>query len=204
VHGMGDETVIAAARAGADTVEHGFVVTEKGVEAMAEAGTMYCPNLAVTVAWDPAELAARGYPEWFVINAREAGERHHEMFAEAVRLGVPILAGVDNLPEGRSPVGIEMHDGAIGLLTELKLISRLGLGNGGALLTATRNAAKSVWAAASLGTVECGKIADLIVLNSNPLDDLDALADLRSVWKGGREIRLVPGLEPGWQGGGIS
>ena len=203
VHGMGDETVIAAARAGADTVEHGFVVTEKGVEAMAEAGTMYCPNLAVTVAWDPAELAARGYPEWFVINAREAGERHHEMFAEAVRLGVPILAGVDNLPEGRSPVGIEMHDGAIGLLTELKLISRLGLGNGGALLTATRNAAKSVWAAASLGTLECGKIADLLVLNSNPLDDLDALADLRSVWKGGREIRLVAGLEPGWQGGGI-
>jgi imidazolonepropionase-like amidohydrolase len=204
VHGMGDETIVAAARAGADTVEHGFVVTEKGIEAMAEAGTMYCPNLAVTVAWDPAELAARGYPEWFVVNAREAGEHHHEMFAEAVRLGVPILAGVDNLPEGRSPVGIEMHDGAIGLLTELKLISRLGLGHGGALLTATRNAAKSVWAAASLGTLERGKIADLLVLNSNPLDDLDALADLRSVWKGGREIRLVPGLEPGWQGGGIS
>jgi imidazolonepropionase-like amidohydrolase len=184
VHGMGDETIVAAAQAGADTVEHGFVVTEKGLAAMAEAGTMFCPNLAVTVAWDPAELAAIGYPEWFVDNAREAGAHHHEMFTEAVRLGVPILAGVDNLPEGRSPVGIEMHDGAIGLLTELKLIARLGLGNGGALL-------------------KRGKIADLIVLNANPLDDLDALAGLRSVWKGGREIRLVPGLEPGWQGGGI-
>jgi imidazolonepropionase-like amidohydrolase len=203
VHGMGDDTIIAAARAGADSVEHGFVVTEKGIQAMAEAGTMFCPNLAVTVAWDPAELAARGYPDWFVANAREAAEHHHEMAAEAIRLGVPILAGVDNLPEGKAPVGAEMHDGAIALLTELKLISGLGLGNGGALLTATRNAAQSVYASDYLGTLERGKLADVIVLNGNPLDDLGALADLRSVWKGGREIRLVPGLEPGWQGGGF-
>jgi imidazolonepropionase-like amidohydrolase len=203
VHGMGDDTIIAAARAGADSVEHGFVVTEKGIQAMAEAGTMFCPNLAVTVAWDPAELAARGYPDWFVANAREAGEHHHEMAAEAMRLGVPILAGVDNLPEGKAPVGAEMHDGAIALLTELKLISRLGLGNGGALLTATRNAAQSVYASDSLGTLERGKLADVIVVNGNPLDDLDALADVRGVWKGGCEIRLVLGLEPGWQGGGF-
>lgn len=203
VHAMGDDTVIAAARAGADSVEHGFVVTEKGVQAMAEAGTMFCPNLAVTVAWDPAELAARGYPDWFVGNAREAAEHHHEMAAEAIRLGVTMLAGVDNLPEGKAPVGMEMHDGAMALLTELKLMSGLGLGNGGALLTATRHAAQSAYASDSLGTLEPGKMADVIVLKSNPLDDLDALADLKGVWKGGREIRLVPGLEPGWQGGGF-
>jgi hypothetical protein len=77
----------------------------------------------------------------------------------------PALAGVDNLPEGRAPVGIEMHDEAIALLTELKLISRLGLGNGGALLTATRNTARSAYASDSLGTLEPGKLADVIVLN---------------------------------------
>jgi imidazolonepropionase-like amidohydrolase len=110
---------------------------------------------------------------------------------------------VDNLPEGKAPVGMEMHDGAMALLTELKLMSGLGLGNGGALLTATRNAAQSAYASDSLGTLEPGKLADVIVLTSNPLADLDALADLHSVWKGGREIRLMPGLEPGWQGGGF-
>lgn len=204
VHAMGDETVIAAARAGADTIEHGFVATEKGAAAMAEAGTLYCPNLAVTVAWDPSVLAAKGYPDWFVVNAREAADHHQETFRAAVRLGVPIIAGVDDLPEGRSPVGIEMHEGEIGLLTELKLMAGLGLGNGGALLTATRNAAMSVRAAKTLGTLEAGKIADVIVLNSNPLENLDAIKDLRSVWKGGSEIRLVPGLQPGWQGGGIA
>jgi imidazolonepropionase-like amidohydrolase len=203
VHAMGDETVIAAARAGADTVEHGFVLTEEGVAAMAEAGTMYCPNLAVTEAWDPVDLAAHGYADWFCRNAEEARQNHHAMFREAVRRGITILAGVDDLPEGDAPVGIEMHEGAIGLLAELKIMSRNGLTNGGALMTATRNGALSVRAGDSLGTLEENKIADFVVLEANPLEDLDALTGVRQVWKEGREIRLVTGLEPGWTGGGI-
>ena len=203
VHAMGDETIVAAAKAGADTIEHGFVATEKGIAAMAEAGTMYCPNLAVTTAWDPELLAARGYPEWFTANAAEAAARHHEMFREALRLGIPILAGVDDLPEGAGPVGIEMHDNQIGLIAELKLMHANGLTRGQALQTATRNAARAVRAEARLGTLEPGKYADLAVLDDNPLDDLDHLATVRAVWKDGQPIRLTPGLTPGWRGGGI-
>jgi imidazolonepropionase-like amidohydrolase len=203
VHAMGDETIIAAAKAGADTIEHGFVATEQGIAAMAEAGTMYCPNLAVTTAWDPVQLKARGYPDWFTANAAEAAARHHAMFREAVRLGIPILAGVDDLPEGAGPVGIEMHDGQIGLIAELKLMQANGMTPGQALLTATSNAARAVRAEATLGTLEPGKHADLVVLAANPLDNLDHLAAVTAVWKGGRPIRLTPGLEPGWRGGGI-
>jgi imidazolonepropionase-like amidohydrolase len=203
VHAMGDETIIAAAEAGADTIEHGFVATEKGVAAMAAAGTMYCPNLTVTVAWDPATLAAKGYPEWFTANAAEAAARHHEMFREAVRLGIPILAGVDDLPEGDGPVGIEVHDDQIGLIAELKLMQAGGMTPGQALITATKNAALAVRSQAVLGTLEPGKHADLVALSGNPLDDLDHLADVTAVWKSGRPIRLTPGLEPGWHGGGI-
>ena len=203
VHAMGDETIVAAAKAGADTIEHGFVATEKGIAAMAEAGTMYCPNLAVTTAWDPALLAARGYPEWFTANAAEAAARHHEMFREALRLGIPILAGVDDLPEGPGPVGIEMHDNQIGLIAELKLMHANGMTRGQALETATRNAARAVRAEARLGTLEPGKHADLVALDGNPLDDLDHLAAVRAVWKDGNPIRLTPGLTPGWRGGGI-
>lgn len=203
VHAMGDETIIAAAKAGADTIEHGFVATETGIAAMAEAGTMYCPNLTVTTAWDPVQLAARGYPEWFTANAAEAAAHHHAMFAEAVRLGIPILAGVDDLPEGTGPVGIEMHDDQLGLIAELKLMQAGGMTAGQALLTATRNAARAVRAQSVLGTLEPGKHADLAVLAANPLDNLDHLAGITAVWKGGRPIRLTPGLEPGWRGGGI-
>jgi len=203
VHAMGDETIIAAAEAGADTIEHGFVATEKGVAAMAAAGTMYCPNLTVTVAWDPIALAAKGYPEWFTANAAEAAARHHEMFREAVRLGIPILAGVDDLPEGDGPVGIEMHDDQIGLIAELKLMESGGMTPGQALITATKNAALAVRSQAVLGTLEPGKHADIVALSGNPLADLDHLADVTAVWKSGRPIRLTPGLEAGWRGGGI-
>jgi imidazolonepropionase-like amidohydrolase len=203
VHAMGDETIIAAAEAGADTIEHGFVATEKGIAAMAAAGTMYCPNLTVTVAWDPAILAAKGYPDWFTANAAEAAARHHEMFREALHLGVPILAGVDDLPEGDGPIGIEVHDDRIGLIAELKLMQVNGMTAGQALITATRNAALAARSDANLGTLEPGKHADLVVLSGNPLNDLDRLADVTAVWKGGRPIRLTPGLEPGWRGGGI-
>jgi imidazolonepropionase-like amidohydrolase len=51
--------------------------------------------------------------------------------------------------------------------------------------------------------VEAGKIADLVVLEADPLEDLQALTTVRQVWKEGAQIRLVPGLEPGWTGGGI-
>ena len=203
VHAMGDETIIAAAKAGADTIEHGFVATEKGIAAMAAAGTMYCPNLTVTAAWDPAILAGKGYPEWFTANAAEAASRHHEMFREAIRLGIPILAGVDDLPEGAGPVGIEMHDDQLGLIAELKLMHANGMSTGQALLTATQNAARAVRADARLGTLEPGKLADVTVLAGNPLENLDGLAGVTGVWKGGRVIRLTPGLEPGWRGGGI-
>jgi len=203
VHAMGDTTVIAAARAGVDTIEHAFVATSLGVAAMAEAGTMLCPNLAVTDAWDPKRLQVAGYPAWFVTNAAEARSRHRTMFEEALRLGIPILAGVDDLPEGRAPVGIEMHKGEIGLIAELRLMVRYGMSPGAALCTATRNAARSVRADQILGTVEVGKLADLIVCAENPLDDLAALSSLTSVWKGGSSIRLTLGLEEGWVGGGI-
>jgi imidazolonepropionase-like amidohydrolase len=203
VHAMGDETIIAAAKAGADTIEHGFVATEKGIAAMAAAGTMYCPNLTVTVAWNPATLAAKGYPEWFTANAAEATARHHEMFREALRLRIPILAGVDDLPEGDGPVGIEVHDDQIGLIAELKLMQANGMTPGQALITATKNAALATRSLATLGTLEPGKHADLVVLSGNPLEDLDRLADVTAVWKSGRPIRLSPGLEPGWRGGGI-
>lgn len=203
VHAMGDETVIAAARAGADTIEHGFVLSEAGVEAMAEADTTYCPNLTVTQAWNPDDLAAHGYPDWFCRNAAEARQSHHAMFRAAISRGVTVIAGVDDLPEGDAPVGIEMYDGVIGLIAELQLMHALGLTNGQALLTATKNAAAAVRRADTLGTLEPGKAADLVVLAANPLDDLAALTTVQGVWKAGREIRLTPALEPGWSGGGI-
>jgi imidazolonepropionase-like amidohydrolase len=56
------------------------------------------------------------------------------------------------------------------------------------LTAATRHAAELCGAAADLGTVEAGKIADLIVVRGNPLDDVDHLRELELVFKAGRIV----------------
>jgi imidazolonepropionase-like amidohydrolase len=56
------------------------------------------------------------------------------------------------------------------------------------LLAATRNAAALCGVGADLGTVEVGKLADLIVVEANPLEDIHNLRDLRLVFKAGRMV----------------
>jgi imidazolonepropionase-like amidohydrolase len=195
VHAMGDETVTMAASAGADTIEHGFTMTSVGVEAMAQAGALYCPNLAVTHAWDPARQDRSADAAWFKRNSGEAAASHHAMFRLAISMGVTIVAGVDNLPPGPSPVGIEKVDGEVGLIVELKLMQQNGMSAGEALLTATRNAAAAARVDDRLGTLEAGKIADVVVLDANPLEDLTALAKVDSVWFQGSPIGLSVGTD---------
>jgi imidazolonepropionase-like amidohydrolase len=196
VHAMGDESIAIAAAAGADTVEHGFVLEGDGIEAMAAHGTTFCPNLAVTDAWDPEQLEDGVFSEWLLRNAEAAHRHHHAAFRKAVELGVPIVAGVDNLPERQGPIGIEQHRGRVGLVEELRLMIANGLSPELSLAAATREAARAARAEDVLGTIEPGKLADLVAIDGNPLDDIDALLRVRGVWKGGRRITLELGASP--------
>lgn len=69
-------------------------------------------------------------------------------------------------------------------------------GNLAALQSATRDAAKMAFVGADLGTIEAGKLADLLVVNGNPLADLRAAADIRLVIKNGRPFTIDEILAP--------
>jgi imidazolonepropionase-like amidohydrolase len=194
VHAMGDESIGIAAQAGVDTIEHGFILEAEGIDAMAEHGTIYCPNLAVTDAWDPDSLEDGPYSEWLLRNASTARRYHHRAFRRAVELGIPIIAGVDNLPEPGGPIGIEEHRGRVALVEELRLMIENGLSPELTLAAATREPARAARVDDVLGTVEPGKLADLVALDGNPLEEIEALLRVRAVWKGGRPIRLDVGL----------
>ena len=73
--------------------------------------------------------------------------------------------------------------------TELRLMGRAGLTNMEIIVTATRNAAAVCNLAGELGTLESGAIADILVVEGDPLLDLDALANVRLVVHGGAVIR---------------
>lgn len=197
VHTMGDRSVLTAVEAGADTIEHGFLLDPDGdaIAAMAERDVIYCPNLTVTAAWNPGYLRGGPFPEHLIANAGKAGATHHAAFRRAVEAGVTIIAGVDNLPEDPWTGGIEAFGGRIGLIAELKLMAENGLAPDKVLAAATINAARASKADHLLGTIEAGKLADLVAIGGNPLEDVDALSRVQRVWKGGSEMRLRPGLD---------
>jgi imidazolonepropionase-like amidohydrolase len=203
VHAVGDEAVIMAAEAGADVVEHGFVLGDEGIAAMVRHGAVYSPQLAVTAAWSEGPMREAGcYPEWLIDNAREAGAHHHEAFRKAIRAGLTVVAGVDNLPRQPLSVGIETFEGRPALVAELRLMIANGLSPMQALQAATLNTARICRAERRLGTVEPGKLADLVVAAGDPLTDITTLADIRLVMLGGTIVRsdYRPGKDPTAEG----
>jgi len=96
------------------------------------------------------------------------------------RAGVELLAGTDTA-FGYPVAGFALHD-------ELGLLVQAGLTPMEALKTATYNPAKYFGLLSSLGTVEPGKIANLVLLNANPLDDIGNTKKIEAVIVNGRYL----------------
>ncbi len=190
VHATGDESVIMAAEGGADTIEHGFMISERGIDAMVQHGCVFSPQLTVTRAWNGDFIRAAGvFPEWFARNAEAAGRTHHAMVSKAVEAGLTLIAGVDNLPRLPLSVGIVTYDQRPALVMEIRLMREIGLTPVDALRTATANVAEVCGMGDQLGTLEAGKLADLIAVAGDPLQDLSALYDVRLIMKDGVIVR---------------
>ena len=101
---------------------------------------------------------------------------HQAGFLKALKAGVKMALGSDIRP---------LKDAA---LLELGLWVRAGATPWQALQAATRAGAAICGVGDELGTVEVGKIADLIVVGANPLDDINNLRDLKLVFKDGRIV----------------
>jgi len=103
---------------------------------------------------------------------------HADLVGPLNRAGVPILAGSDS-PNPFVYAGFSLHD-------ELGLLVRAGLTPAEALRTATINPATFLEVTDSLGTVAPGKVADLVLLDANPLTDIGNTKRIRAVIQGGR------------------
>jgi imidazolonepropionase-like amidohydrolase len=121
----------------------------------------YMPR-QVRAIWDPAHLYGET-PQEFAL-ARKEFQRDLEVVGLMQRSGVGILAGTDTLNPFCFP-GFSLHD-------ELGLMVKAGLSPMEALQAATLNPARFLDRERELGTVESGKIADLVLLDANPLDDI--------------------------------
>jgi imidazolonepropionase-like amidohydrolase len=133
------------------------------------------PNQA-TNEWERAYLAQRNLAASLCCRADAASDVHAEWFRRALAAGVKMALGSDIRP---------LKDAA---LLEMGLWVRDGASTWQTLLAATRHAAELCGAGADLGTVEVGKLADLVVVAANPLEDINNVRRLLMVLKEGRIV----------------
>jgi imidazolonepropionase-like amidohydrolase len=183
-HAASPEAVKTALRLGAHTVEHGYIMDEECLQLFLERGAWYIPTLGIThltpnqttTPWEKHWLEERNLTPDLVKRAEDAVEEHRTWFRRALQAGVKMALGSDLRPL-RDAVWLEMglwvKDGATPWQT---------------LLAATRYAAEVCGVGHDLGTVEVGKLADLIVVRQSPLDDINHLRMLELVFKAGRLV----------------
>ena len=158
VHAWHNQIVEAALDAGvADSVEHGNPLADQPdlLDRMAAGGVIYVPNL---ISWAPTPERDPRYPNMSGIKL----ERVWDSVEIAIRKGVPLAAGTDLHTE-------YLH-------SELEGYVKLGLPVERALKAVTVTGARLIGAEDKLGTVEPGKLADLVVLPGDPREDLTLLA----------------------------
>ena len=163
-HAEGADGVRLAVAAGVDSVEHGemaYLVPDV-LDEMARRGIMLVPTLCVFEA--VADPVAHGFPEWMRDRAKHLANSARRTVTAAQHAGVHIAAGADAPPHGRNA-------------RELLHLVDAGLSSHDALLAGTLRAAEVCGLDQSIGTVEVGKQADLLVLDADPLRNLEAIID---------------------------
>ena len=178
-HAIGNEGIKNAIRASIDSIEHGFYLDDEALELALDHGTVLVPTLiAVNQIVNNGKTGAM--PDWVVEKAESESGHHRESFGAAVRSGMKIAAGTD----AGTPFNPHTY-----LAQELALMVEYGLRPMDAVVAATRNAAENLGLAPEVGTLEVGRLADVIVVDGDPTTDITAVGRVRFVMKDGTVAR---------------
>lgn len=169
-----------AVRLGLDCVEHGYELTEPVATLMAERGVHLVPTLVVTRCGEFFDEL--GVPDWMQRRSLGAGPRHVQSYKLALSAGVEVMLGSDMPP-------FHPFEGTTAAVRELEHMARFGLSPHAALRAATIVPARWLGAGEEIGTIEPGKLADLVAMDADPTQDVSALRTLRWVMKGGEVVR---------------
>jgi imidazolonepropionase-like amidohydrolase len=177
-HAQASDGIKNAVRAGIRSIEHGIYLDDEAVELMVARGTWLVPTLIAPI-WVLESAAAGGqFTDASLRKAREGVEAHADSFRRAVDAGVRVAMGTD---AGVGPHGDNLR--------ELPLMAAGGMTPASVLQATTQEAARLLGVDDQLGTVEEGKLADLVVTEGDALA-LDDLGDrIAQVWKAGTRVR---------------
>lgn len=166
-----------AVEAGADCIEHAYAIPDEVIQMMAEKGTYNVPTLSILLKLAEEYSKKPGY-EWKVKKYRES----IDIFKKMKKLGVKMAVGTDAIFE-------YMKQYPDLYFEEIENFVKLGYTPLQALVAATKIGAEVCDVGDKLGTVEKGKIADLLVIKSDPLEDIKNLKEIKMVIQGGKIIK---------------
>ncbi len=168
VHAMGALPVMNSLDGGVDGIEHGAVLTDEAIDIMKKKGIYYVPTASGIAAVAEKERK-NGNTSLADLIYNEVVAPQFESIKKAYKRGILIGAGSDTLGN---------------ICDELLIFEKAGLSTYDALKCATLNASK-ILENDMIGTIECGKIADLVMLDANPLEDLNNLKKVNTVFFNG-------------------
>jgi imidazolonepropionase-like amidohydrolase len=175
-HAHGAEGIKRAVRAGVRSIEHGTFLDDEAIDLMRERGTWLVPTLT---AGDTTESLAADpkIPEAVREKLRSLGRPELNAFRHAAEAGVKVAMGTDCpvAPHGTN-------------LRELELMTANGCTPEQALVAATSSAAELLGWGDRLGTLEPGKVADVVVVDGDPFRFLTLKDRVTQVWKDGTRV----------------
>jgi len=178
VHCHGDQAAREAIEAGVDSIEHGSFMKPETLTMMKKKGTFLTPTLMASE-WIMGKLD--NYPPALQAKAKATYRARSEMFRNAVKMGIKISFGTDAavFPHGQNA-------------KEFKLMVDLSMKPIDALKSATANDAELLGIGQKVGTLEKGKLADIIAMPGDPTSDITATERVTFVMKEGKIIRQGP------------
>jgi len=179
VHAHGDDGVNIALAAGADSIEHGTMLTDESIKLFKAAGAYYVPTLS-TVNGYLERLAANpnAYPPDVLAKVQWRIGVTGKSLAKAYPAGVKIAFGTD--------AGVSKHGRNA---DEFELMVKHGMPASAAIQAATMNAATLLGVEKEVGSLEPGKAADVIAVADDPITDITTLKSVRFVMKDGRVFK---------------
>jgi imidazolonepropionase-like amidohydrolase len=152
-----------------DSLEHGAYIADADLKTMVERGIWYVPTLYIFIYAEELHEAA-GFPGW-----KGGIEIHAQTFRRALQAGAKIAFGTD----------VGGFEWTINPAKEFALMVKYGMTPAQALRSATVSGADLLGLADQIGTVEPGKLADLVAVQGNPLSDIKTLESINFVMKEG-------------------
>lgn len=181
-HAQGTQGILNALRAGIDSIEHGIFLDEETISLMVKRDVPLIPTLSAPYYIERKGVEA-GIPEFAVEKTLHVKPFYLKSVRMAREAGVRIAMGTD------AGTPFNVHGGNLG---ELKRMVEVGFSPMEAIRAATQIASQVLGLEKELGTVEEGKLADLVVVEGNPLENIGLLvkaAAIRLVMQGGQLVK---------------